>query len=112
VPVHGGRTAVRYDRSVDPAEIDLLMSPGDDLPTFGRRPAWHRKAACRGMGTAEFFPVLGGDGRAARAICGGCPVRDECGAVAITDPSLQGMWGGTSQATRQATRRAMRRESA
>jgi len=45
----------------------------------------------------------------ARAICGGCPVRDECYQYAISDPDLQGVWAGFTEKERRELRRELRR---
>jgi len=64
----------------------VLMTPGDvpDLFDVLGRPAWQAFAACRGVGTAAFFPTGRGDPcTEARAICAGCEVRTECLAEAL-----------------------------
>ena len=58
------------------------------LAALLRRPAWHRKAACRGMGTDAFFPVVGGNAATARAVCGTCPVTRECLNAALQSDSV------------------------
>jgi WhiB family transcriptional regulator, redox-sensing transcriptional regulator len=89
---------------IDPttAVIHWLMDHDSshlDLPAledYVRRPAWQTRAACRGMGTAEFVVALGGNGAAGKAVCDGCLVRAECLDFAMADPELQGVWGGTT----------------
>jgi Transcription factor WhiB len=71
------------------------------------RPAWHARAACRGMGTDAFFPRLGETGMEARAICARCPVRRECLATAMNDDE-RGIWGGQADRDRAQLRRAAR----
>jgi WhiB family redox-sensing transcriptional regulator len=68
-------------------------------------PAWHRYAACRGSGHAEFFPGRGASTEAAKAVCVACPVRVECLEHALADPELVGVWGGTSDRERRRMRR-------
>lgn len=70
------------------------------------RPAWHREAACRGLGTAMFFPGRGEDLRPAQAICAGCPVTTACAAAAASDPLTEGIWAGVSTRGRHRARRA------
>jgi WhiB family redox-sensing transcriptional regulator len=65
------------------------------------RPAWQRRAACRGMVTDAFMPGRGGSTAAAKAICIGCSVRRDCLAYALEDPEMDGVWGGTSKIERQ-----------
>lgn len=85
------------------------MVPGDlSLDDLVRRPAWQRRAACRGKGTTSFFPSPGDSLAAARAVCDACTVQSECLAMAMSDPGLQGFWGGTSERQRQRIRREQR----
>ena len=71
-------------------------------------PLWQELAACRGMTPEIFFPESGATLAPARRVCAGCPVAQECRSVAIADPSLQGIWGGTSARERDRLRRAVR----
>jgi WhiB family redox-sensing transcriptional regulator len=75
------------------------------------RPAWQADAACRGVGAALFFPERGTDVRArvpeAKAICAGCPVRQECLEYALCLPfpqSRYGIWGGLTEKERRQVR--------
>lgn len=65
-------------------EIDLL------------RPHWMRNAACRGQGSAVFFPAeeLSAEADAARQVCAGCRVRTECLDYALAAGIRHGVWGG------------------
>lgn len=94
--------APRWDG--DPAELVDAMA---ELLELARRPAWHASAACRGMSTASFYPGQGGDLDEARAVCGGCPVRQECLGAALDLPAVGdfGVWGGTSERQRRQLRR-------
>ncbi len=69
------------------------VPPVEDLL---RPPAWHLRAACRGVGVDSFISDLGGSGREARDICARCEVRGECLDFALARPDLAGIWGGTS----------------
>lgn len=94
---------------MDDATTAALMVPGDlDLDDLLRRPLWHRQAACRGGGTAAFFPHPGDSLVAARRVCARCAVRVECRESAIAEPGLQGFWGGTSERDRRLIRRERR----
>lgn len=89
----------------DPLYAALMA--GDDPPDVlellaGRRPEWHRRAACRGLGTDAFFPEKGEDARPAKAVCSGCPVAAPCGAAT----GDHGIWGGQSPRERMRSRRA------
>jgi WhiB family redox-sensing transcriptional regulator len=85
-------------------EFDLyrsLMSPEMDsdltLEDLLRRPEWHDRAACRGMGNDQFFPHRGEAASEAKAICARCPVRAECLDFARDqEAGLPGIWGGLS----------------
>lgn len=79
---------------VDPPNILELLA--------GRRPEWHRLAACRGQGATAWFPERGDDVRPAKAVCATCTVAAPCGAAA----QEFGIWGGTSARERQRARRA------
>ena len=66
------------------AELYWLMTASDapderlTLEDFLARPAWHRRAACRGVGPSDYVRGPKGDYEAVRALCEGCPVRREC----------------------------------
>jgi WhiB family transcriptional regulator, redox-sensing transcriptional regulator len=102
-----------YDRPlVDEAEAALFfLMASEDAPDVAEllaelvsRPAWHRDAACRGMGTETFFVERGQSTDAARAICARCEVRAECLDAALAVPSM-GVWGGTTGRGRRVLRR-------
>jgi len=42
----------------------------------------------------------------ARAVCGGCPVREQCYQYAMGDPDLMGMWAGFTEKERRELRRS------
>ena len=75
--------------------------------------AWVEQAHCRGADTAVFFPQKE-DGRllaacaesAAKAICGPCPVREQCRDAALLAEEEHGIWGGMTYAERRAYDRA------
>ncbi len=77
-----------------------------ELDDFLRRPEWHKRGACRGQGTRAFF-AKGTAPASTRAICAGCPVRQECLEVALADDELQGVWGGTTESERRGMRRSV-----
>lgn len=66
--------------------------------------AWRERAACRGKPTdtpeqieerlSLFFPHAGQSQKAAKAMCGRCPVRVECEAFAQESNTQYGIWGG------------------
>jgi WhiB family redox-sensing transcriptional regulator len=90
-------------------QIELLMAPGvnapdDVLAELIGRPSWQDRAACRGQGTDDHFPVRGESTIAAKAVCAGCVVRSECLSYALADSNLVGIWGGTSERERRQMR--------
>ena len=87
-------------------EIDLLMAPGvaqaDELvDALAKRPAWHARAAYRGLGPEIFYPGLGESVNPAMAICVLCPVHPECLRYGLVHSLQLGIWGGTSGRTRR-----------
>jgi WhiB family redox-sensing transcriptional regulator len=81
-------------------DVELLL---DELVN---RPAWHRSAACRGVGPDLFFPERGsGPLDAALAYCERCPVQAQCLAAGSKVGRTSGIWGGTSARQRQGLRR-------
>ncbi|MEU6556497.1 WhiB family transcriptional regulator [Streptomyces sp. NPDC046915] len=71
---------------------------------------WRNHAACRHEDPDLFFPV-GTTGpalwqeRQAKAVCGRCPVRDQCLDWAMDTGQTLGIWGGTTEGERRALRR-------
>ncbi len=57
------------------------------------------QAKCRGMEDG-LFPDAS-DQKRARAICGGCPVRNECLAEALDNRIEWGVWGGLTERERR-----------
>jgi len=57
---------------------------------------WRDLAACKGMDPDIFFLKRdqGGRNGAAKAVCAGCPVSEECLEVGANE--LSGIWGGLS----------------
>lgn len=81
--------------------------------------AWQDDAACRGEDLALFFgtegerpPARDVRERKAKAICGQCPVRNECLDFALTRPEKDGLWGGLSEDERASERRRRMRRAA
>ncbi len=95
---------------MDMLEVEWLMAPDapdvdDLLAELVNRPAWHRRAACRGSGTDLFFPERGQSTERAKALCAGCEVREQCLSVAVADVTTQGVWAGTSERGRRVLRK-------
>lgn len=66
------------------------------IPSLPRRDFLDGTEPCREVDPEVFFPIEGGSPRAARRICGGCEVREECRDWAITAGIEYGVWGGES----------------
>lgn len=65
---------------------------------------WQTSAACRGLDSAKFFSPTGERGQArmereaaAREICRGCVVREECARFAAESGEQHGVWGGVAR---------------
>jgi hypothetical protein len=60
-------------------------------------PAWHAKAACRGVGlpaSEMFFSTKRDDIAKVKAFCAGCPVRHDCAKSALENDEV-GWWAGS-----------------
>lgn len=69
------------------------------------RPDWQAAAACRGTDPDLFFTERGEKTSDAKAVCGGCPVREECLDYALDNVEKFGVWGGLSERERRRVRR-------
>ncbi len=65
---------------------------------------WRLEAACGGLPSSMFFSPDGERGaarrrreRAAKAICAGCSVREQCAEYALAHRERYGVWGGLSE---------------
>src|ERR1700712_4763342 len=80
-----------------------IPEPGQD-PNAG---AWRFDAACADYDPDLFFPI-GSSGPAlrqtarAKAVCSGCPVRQECLEWAQSTHQTHGVWGGLDEHEREA----------
>ena len=77
---------------------------------------WQSHGACRDTGTTMFFHPEFERGitretrtAAAKAICGRCPVLQQCRDYALTARETYGTWGGLDELERKAMIRALRR---
>lgn len=69
---------------------------------------WREFGACRDFDPDVFFP--GGEASsaqiaAAKAICAGCQVKEECLAYALGTNQTEGIWGGQTPTGRRKLRR-------
>ena len=75
---------------------------------------WRDDAACKDSPTPDLWHPVGADAtmtrekRAqialAKEVCAGCPVIQQCGALAIADAALTGVWGGMTDGERSRLR--------
>ena len=72
---------------------------------------WRARAACRDSDVSVFFPSSEEEAAVPKAICAGCPVREECLEWALATRQDEGVWGGLTEAERRRLRRR-RREAA
>jgi hypothetical protein len=70
---------------------------------------WRALAACAGTDPATFYSETPKALAAAKAICRGCEVREQCGAHAIETREAFGVWGGLSADERARLRGPIRR---
>ena len=61
-------------------------------------------ALCAQVDPDLWFPEKGQGNTAAKAICHRCDIETACLAIALADPEIEGIWGGTSQRERQVLR--------
>lgn len=75
---------------------------------------WRELAACLSENPELFFPISG-TGRGllqavrAKAVCGGCPVRQRCLDYALDTRQAYGIWGGLGEEERVSVRAALSR---
>jgi WhiB family redox-sensing transcriptional regulator len=74
--------------------------------------AWRDLALCAQVDPELWFSDSPWQYRAARAICGECPVRAECLAFALEHNEQFGMWGGLVPQERRQLHRALRHVAA
>jgi len=97
----------------DQLALEHLMAAGDAADALPSRHGWMRDALCRERPAVQFVPietrtVAGRDSQAeAIEVCSACLVRRECGAYALADRELVGVWGGTTTTERKAARAAL-----
>lgn len=77
-----------------------------DLPVFEYTPA------CAAVDPELFFPEDTGDRSAflkAKAVCDTCKNIEKCLTYAVADPSIEGIWAGTTQRMRDRIRARTRK---
>jgi len=80
------------------------------MPSTPAYPRFTGAEPCASVGTETFFTdddtPLYRDVHAIKAICTPCPMREECRDYALR-VSVQGIWGGTTEADRRRLRREL-----
>lgn len=74
-------------------------------PSIPTAPSWQARAACIGTSPDLFQSIDPADQAAAVAVCQGCPVIEQCLAMATTEGLRFGTYGGQTEKQRKATRR-------
>lgn len=85
------------------------MSAITDARRWDADTRWKPAAACVGKDPDLFFPVYEVDEAAAKAVCDGCPVKDDCLQWALDTNEPHGIWGGLNDRERQNLRKRMMR---
>lgn len=89
--------------------IELLRRPEEVSPLAQ---PWRARGNCRGIDPEIFYPDDDdATADAAKAICGGCSVRQACLEFALTQREKHGVWGGLTERERRRILR-QRRKSA
>ncbi len=70
---------------------------------------WVSRSACRGLDPTIFYPATDEEADDAKAVCGQCPVQEECLEHAIGHREHNGVWGGATERERQRIIRRRRR---
>lgn len=85
----------------------VSTSARETLPLVADRPNWIAQANCRGVDPAVFYPGKGESHAAAKAVCDGCAVREQCLEYALGQGGYgdHGIWAGTSERERRRIRR-------
>ena len=93
-------------------DADPDIEPDSDEPTYSAdifkwlmRPAWMKRAACRGLPAEQFHPKRGAATAHLKQLCSTCPVRHDCLDYAMINGEKYGIWGGKSERQRRALRK-------
>ena len=89
----------------------VAISLGRTLVACDPDPSWRRRAACRGLDPALFFPEIGESAAEAKAVCAQCPVARQCLDFALANDETLGVWGATTPRARRLLRRDLRQAS-
>ncbi|MEA2011305.1 MAG: WhiB family transcriptional regulator [Actinomycetota bacterium] len=86
------------------------MVPVTNEVFFDAQEPWYEEAACATYSAEVFFPPseIPLAANQAKAICEGCPVREECLSFALETAQAEGVWGGMDAGERRRLRRRVR----
>ena len=84
------------------------------MTALDSRASWWSRAACSGADPELFFPISTSGPAVkqvarAKTICARCEIWRECLSYALGTASIQGVWGGTTEAERRRLRQRGRR---
>jgi hypothetical protein len=100
----------RNDRTTTDSNTAYPIDPSLLL----KRPDWWPWAECRDQKYKQqgisWFASRGVSNKRALEVCGICAARVGCLRMAVEDPTLVGIWGGTDDAARHAIRRLAQRK--
>jgi WhiB family redox-sensing transcriptional regulator len=74
---------------------------GGALPFEPSSPDWEGRALCAQTDPEGFYPEKGGSTKAAKQVCLGCEVREQCLQYALANDERFGIWGGLSERERR-----------
>jgi WhiB family transcriptional regulator, redox-sensing transcriptional regulator len=74
-------------------------------PESSTRDSFMNYGNCLGVDEELFFPERGASTRAAKEVCRGCVVREDCLDYALDNNEKFGIWGGLSERERRRIRR-------
>lgn len=77
---------------------------------IGKPQPWTRDALCAQIGADLWFPDKGESAAAAKAVCRGCPVVQECLKYALDNNERTGVWGAMSERDRRKLHRGVAAE--
>ncbi len=81
-------------------ELMRLVSLEDPENTL----EWQREALCNQTDPEAFFPEYERDGKMAKEVCKGCPVKKKCFDYAVSNQEAFGIWGGVDFTIRRTER--------
>lgn len=98
--------SVLEGHSVARREAARLSTLWTEVASLVMPEPWVQEALCAQTDPELFFPEVGGSTKAAKRICGACPVEAECLEYALRMGQREGIWGGKSSRELAKLRRA------